>query len=359
MKYIQSAGGYFYKVYKNGNKKRISNKEYTKKNKNYVGGADILISKNILQHVSTEDGTQVVTYKHKDQYPCAWTWMDDSVIVLTQIISEMHKHLNIEQCKLYLGDKKPQDYVRISLDKLFAIKFVYDIGTSQEKLYENIFDALQVVLNTPSTYYLQNSKYNSTYNRFLKDTQLNGRRLMTRRKFLNEKKNELTQETISLIDFLNKLYSDITPIINLMIECIGNTIYKFCNKYKISCDCVLGLNIFIKIGVPEWHKNDESKYRANIYMETSGYSNVDLMFHESDVSPDNLLIVDVSKTNVVIWNDEKIQHRTPKDIKPDNFPRSFISIEISPKGTPNNSKFNSTKDFNSVPMVHVENTYHT
>ena len=63
--------GYYYKTYKNGSKKRISEKEYLKKrNKKIYGGGGI--NKNNFSNVSliTDNSTEgliwKVTYKNKD-----------------------------------------------------------------------------------------------------------------------------------------------------------------------------------------------------------------------------------------------------------------------------------------------------
>ena len=76
-----------------------------------------------------------------------------------------------------------------------------------------------------------------------------------------------------------------------------------------------------------------------MYIETSGYNKVDLMFTRNGANKDKLLIVDTSKHNTVVWDDKQIQHRTPKNISNANFLRSFIFITIyTNHANPNNTK---------------------
>ena len=109
---------------------------------------------------------------------------------------------------------------------------------------------------------------------------------------------------------------------------------------------------------PEWHSNESGAYRANIYIETSNYNSVDLMFTTDEISRKKLLIIDTDKNNVIIWDDRKIQHRTPKNILDENFPRSFIYISLIPTHNYNynnrNKPFNKFKSNKTVNESYVQ-----
>ena len=88
--------GYYYKTYKNGSKKRISEKEYLKKrNKKIYGGGGI--NKNNFSNVSliTDNSTEgliwKVTYKNKDYV--FKEFLKKSSCKLTQIHNKISKQI--------------------------------------------------------------------------------------------------------------------------------------------------------------------------------------------------------------------------------------------------------------------------
>ena len=147
----------------------------------------------------------------------------------------------------------------------------------------------------------------------------------------------------------------------MLVICITNTIYYFCREFPdIEFTFTCSIHRFIKKSdsTPEWHSNESGAYRANIYIETSNYNSVDLMFTTDEISIKKLLIIDTDKNNVIIWDDRKIQHRTPKNILDENFPRSFIYISLIPTHNYNynnrNKPFNKFKSNKTVNESYVQ-----
>ena len=157
-------------------------------------------------------------------------------------------------------------------------------------------------------------------------------------------KKTLFQELLPLI-------TEDTELINKIILSYCKCIEKFTEKINELFDNKgkgFGVNVdFLRFtkkahSFPEWHKNDSGTYRANIYIETSGYDKVDLMLNNKKVSETSIslqnsinkyMAADTSVTNTVLWDDTKIQHRTPVGLNLDtNFPRSFIFIELYDPG---------------------------
>ena len=188
----------------------------------------------------------------------------------------------------------------------------------------------------------------------------------------------------SISDFLKKFCKPDSQSINLIKTILTLTktcIDKCINKFsELFADTNIKSNIqgffrFFKLeeSSPEWHQNKLNNrsishidyFRANIYTEYKDLNLIDLLFEKdlpdegfsTKAHKDKFIQVDLKKTNTVIWNDRTIHHRTPKGIKQEDLPRSFITIDIytSKKIT----LPNSLSEFEKISTSNINNGYIT
>jgi hypothetical protein len=179
---------------------------------------------------------------------------------------------------------------------------------------------------------------------------------MIRRRFYLSDKNK--KHTYTFKELLEKNSYDkyIERFHELIDEMIKSTFITFFTKMKLHEESIINISgsmqlfYFIQLSstTPYFHRNEFSRNRINIYIETSGYNKLDLQFTKNTniIEPKYFKIIDTDKTNVVWWNDDEIVHRTPVGLVEDNIPRIFIFLEFNYDDY-NNMRYNSDLNENN------------
>ncbi len=192
------------------------------------------------------------------------------------------------------------------------------------------------------------------------------------KKILNIQYNTETKEFIHMYMYTSNIIpaSELRKLKTSATNSTGIDVEEILTEYKIiiqrlidfiktKIDNILRIEISLfrflesKHSSPIWHKNyfDENIFRCNCYIETGTKNYVDLIFNnKTKKSQENFnytnnkrinstnshkyLKLNTNTNNTVLWNDDFLYHRTPKNLTNVDYPRSFIGFDIV---TTNNS----------------------